>query len=121
VGKVSPHWMRHAHAGHALARGAPIHLVQTALGHSLVATTGRYLHASPTERYGYGGAPADHLLALLVELTGSCEGGNVFSCRRVALDADLCGVRHEQQGGFKPRGLCRVPLRATREIADGGV
>ena len=26
---VSPHWFRHAHASHALDRGAPIHLVQT--------------------------------------------------------------------------------------------
>jgi integrase/recombinase XerD len=25
-GKVSPHWLRHAHATHALERGAPIHL-----------------------------------------------------------------------------------------------
>jgi integrase/recombinase XerD len=49
VGKVSPHWMRHAHASHALDRGAPIHLVQATLGHSSVATTGRYLHARPTE------------------------------------------------------------------------
>ncbi len=46
---VSPHWMRHAHASHALDRGAAIHLVQTTLGHSSVATTGRYLHARPTE------------------------------------------------------------------------
>jgi integrase/recombinase XerD len=46
---VSPHWMRHAHASHALDRGAPIHLVQATLGHSSVATTGRYLHARPTE------------------------------------------------------------------------
>jgi len=45
--KVSPHWMRHAHASHALDRGAPIHLVQTTLGHSSVSTTGRYLHAKP--------------------------------------------------------------------------
>jgi site-specific recombinase XerD len=49
AGKVSPHWMRHAHASHALDRGAPIHLVQATLGHSSVATTGRYLHARPTE------------------------------------------------------------------------
>jgi len=48
-GKVSPHWFRHAHASHALDRGAPIHLVQSTLGHSSVATTGRYLHAKPTE------------------------------------------------------------------------
>jgi len=45
---VSPHWLRHAHASHALDRGAPIHLVQTTLGHASVATTGRYLHARPT-------------------------------------------------------------------------
>jgi integrase/recombinase XerD len=47
--KVSPHWLRHAHATHALERGAPIHLVQATLGHASVATTGRYLHARPTD------------------------------------------------------------------------
>lgn len=47
--KVSPHWMRHAHASHALDRGAPVHLVQATLGHASVATTGRYLHARPTD------------------------------------------------------------------------
>lgn len=47
--EVSCHWLRHAHASHALDRGAPIHLVQATLGHSSVATTGRYLHARPTE------------------------------------------------------------------------
>lgn len=46
---VSPHWMRHGHASHALDRGAPISLVQATLGHSSVATTGRYLHARPNE------------------------------------------------------------------------
>ena len=40
---------RHAHATHALERGAPIHLVQQTLGHASVAPTGRYLHARPTE------------------------------------------------------------------------
>jgi site-specific recombinase XerC len=40
-GAVSPHWLRHAHASHALAHGAPIHLVQATLGHSSVATTKR--------------------------------------------------------------------------------
>ena len=46
---VSPHWMRHAHASHALDRGAPIHLVQATLGHASVSTTGRYLHARPND------------------------------------------------------------------------
>jgi integrase/recombinase XerD len=49
---VSPHWLRHAHASHSLDRGAPIHLVQATLGHASVATTGRYLHARPTESSG---------------------------------------------------------------------
>jgi site-specific recombinase XerD len=47
--KVSPHWLRHAHASHALDHHAPIHLVQATLGHASVSTTGRYLHARPTE------------------------------------------------------------------------
>ena len=47
--QVSPHWLRHAHASHALERGAPIHLVQQTLGHASIATTGMYLHAKPTD------------------------------------------------------------------------
>jgi len=43
----SPHWLRHAHATHALERGAPIHEVAATLGHASIATTGRYLHARP--------------------------------------------------------------------------
>jgi site-specific recombinase XerD len=46
---VSAHWLRHAHASHALDRGAPIHLVQATLGHASVVTTGRYLHARPND------------------------------------------------------------------------
>ncbi len=46
---VSCHWFRHAHASHALDRGCPIHLVQATLGHSSISTTGRYLHARPTD------------------------------------------------------------------------
>ena len=43
----SAHWLRHAHASHALDRGAPISLVKETLGHADVSTTGRYLHARP--------------------------------------------------------------------------
>jgi integrase/recombinase XerD len=49
---VSPHWLRHAHASHALDRGAPIHLVQATLGHASINTTGRYLHARPKDSSG---------------------------------------------------------------------
>ena len=46
---VSPHWLRYAHASHATNRGAPVHLVKETLGHTNIATTGRYLHARPTD------------------------------------------------------------------------
>lgn len=46
---VSPHWLRHAHASHALDNGAPPHLVQATLGHKSLATTGRYAHAHPKD------------------------------------------------------------------------
>ena len=46
---VSPHWFRHAHASHALDRGAKISLVKETLAHSSIQTTGRYLHAKPDE------------------------------------------------------------------------
>ncbi|NBB99820.1 MAG: tyrosine-type recombinase/integrase [Bacteroidetes bacterium] len=46
---VSPHWFRHAHASHALDRGAPAHLVQQTLGHQSLATTSRYTHARPDD------------------------------------------------------------------------
>lgn len=49
---VSAHWLRHAHASHALDRGAPIHLVQATLGHASVATTGKYMHARPNDSSG---------------------------------------------------------------------
>lgn len=45
---ASPHWLRHAHATHALERGAPPHVVQATLGHASLATTTRYVHARPT-------------------------------------------------------------------------
>ena len=45
----SPHWMRHAHASHALDAGAKIHVLRDTLGHSSLATTGKYSHARPGE------------------------------------------------------------------------
>jgi integrase/recombinase XerD len=48
----SPHWLRHAHASHALDRGAPISLVRDGLGHASLATTSRYTHARPGDGSG---------------------------------------------------------------------
>lgn len=46
---VSPHFLRHSHASHALDRGCPVHLVQATLGHAAIATTAHYLHARPDD------------------------------------------------------------------------
>jgi integrase/recombinase XerD len=47
IENVSPHWMRHAHATHALERGAPITLVKDTLGHKSMETTAKYTHVRP--------------------------------------------------------------------------
>lgn len=49
---VSPHFLRHSHATHALERGAPMGLVRDTLGHDSLATTSRYVHARPKESSG---------------------------------------------------------------------
>jgi len=50
--KPSPHWFRHAHATHALNRGAVINLVAETLGHSSIAITSKYTHVRPGESSG---------------------------------------------------------------------
>jgi integrase/recombinase XerD len=47
--KVSPHWMRHAHASQALDNGTPLHVLQATLGHSSLTTTSRYVHVRPDD------------------------------------------------------------------------
>ena len=46
---ASPHWLRHAHASHAIERGANMALVRDTLGHGSVAVTNQYVHARPGE------------------------------------------------------------------------
>jgi site-specific recombinase XerD len=46
---ASAHWLRHAHASHALDNGAPISLVSATLGHADLKTTSVYAHARPND------------------------------------------------------------------------
>ena len=48
--QASPHWMRHTHATHALARGAELTTVRDNLRHASVSTTSIYLHTDEVKR-----------------------------------------------------------------------
>ena len=45
--KFSAHWLRHAHASHAIDHGAALPVVQSTLGHGNISVTSGYLHARP--------------------------------------------------------------------------
>jgi site-specific recombinase XerD len=47
---ATPHWMRHTHATHALARGVDLTTVRDNLRHASVATTSVYLHTDEAKR-----------------------------------------------------------------------
>ncbi len=69
---VSPHWLRHARASHALDRGAAVHHVQATPGHSSVATTGRYLHAD-LPRAAQDTSPSECNVNLVMLHSARCE------------------------------------------------
>jgi site-specific recombinase XerD len=48
--KASPHWMRHTHATHALARGTELTTVRDNLRHASISTTSIYLHTDDVKR-----------------------------------------------------------------------
>jgi integrase/recombinase XerD len=48
----SAHWLRHAHASHAIDHGAALTVVQATLGHGNIAVTSGYLHARPGDSSG---------------------------------------------------------------------
>lgn len=47
---VSPHWLRHTHASHALAAGVDLASVRDNLRHASIATTSGYLHSEDVRR-----------------------------------------------------------------------
>ena len=50
--KFSAHWLRHAHASHAIDHGAALPVVQATLGHGNISVTSGYLHARPDSSSG---------------------------------------------------------------------
>ncbi|KVE43219.1 phage integrase family protein [Burkholderia sp. BDU5] len=48
--RASPHWVRHTHATHALARGAELIMVRDNLRHASISTTSTYLHSDEVRR-----------------------------------------------------------------------
>jgi integrase/recombinase XerD len=118
-GNVSPHWLRHAHASHALDHGAPIHLVQATLGHRTVTTTSAYLHARPgdssarfLERVGM--PPQFSKLRLPLGRTGVMDvvvaSGRQ---RRVTMKTQIT----EEQGASAAGGTAHEPKTATKATA----
>lgn len=51
LGRVSPHWFRHAYASACLAMGYSINAVQDQLGHESITTTAGYQHTESVARY----------------------------------------------------------------------
>lgn len=47
--EASPHYLRHAHASHALENDTPVALVRDTLGHASIATTNKYAHSKPQQ------------------------------------------------------------------------
>jgi site-specific recombinase XerC len=50
AGRASPHWMRHIHASHSLARRAELTSVCDNLRHASLSTTSIYLHGDEVKR-----------------------------------------------------------------------
>ncbi|KVV37574.1 hypothetical protein WT27_17695 [Burkholderia territorii] len=48
--RACPHWKRHTHASHALARGAELLMVRDNLRHASISTTSTYLHSDEVQR-----------------------------------------------------------------------
>jgi integrase/recombinase XerD len=48
----SAHWLRHAHASHAIDHGAALPVVQSTVGLGNIAVTSGYLHARPGDSSG---------------------------------------------------------------------
>ncbi|RKR36194.1 phage integrase family protein [Paraburkholderia sp. BL17N1] len=53
---ASPHWLRHTHASHALARGVELVAVRDNLRHASIGTTSTYLHGDDARRAHQVGA-----------------------------------------------------------------
>jgi integrase/recombinase XerD len=113
--QISPHWLRHAHASHALDRGAPIHLVQATLGHSSIATTSAYLHARPGDSSARFLVVREQAKPAVSQQPKARQTGTVAQlARRVAADKRRSG--NEALPAKKPAQSAnsRIPKTAAR-------
>ncbi len=49
IPKASTHWLRHAHATHAMDAGAPLRLIMAIMGHADLRTPAKYQHIRPED------------------------------------------------------------------------
>ena len=66
---VSVHWLRHAHASHAIDNGAPITLVSATLGHADLKTTSGLCPRSA--RREFGALPKDQVIGFALHRSGA--------------------------------------------------
>jgi integrase/recombinase XerD len=113
--QLSPHWLRNAHASHALDHGAPIHLVQATLGHSSVATTSRYLHARP------GDSSSRFLVASTSRIAlpfGETRAMNVVTANR-SQDKENTMIANDSDAGAVVEAAVPEPKRKTAKKPRG--
>ena len=101
---ISPHWLRHAHASHAIDRDATLPEVQATLGHGNIATTSGYLHARPESSSGLKLDPGVFLRCRRILFVGCARNG--FRNRLAVVDKPI---------GWKFQAAAD-PLRSKREV-----
>ena len=77
---VSVHWLRHAHASHAIDNGAPITLVSATLGHADLKTTSGLCPRSA--RREFGALPKDQVIGFALHRSGARHSTDLRASRR---------------------------------------
>ena len=122
---LSAHWLRHAHASHALDHGATLAEVQTTLGHGSVAVTSAYLHARPDTSSGLRLDPGiiasmtrkSHGKSLGVDIGKRIKGARTDAELSQKHLAEACGVSVPAVHGWET-GKSSAPAHALVKISE---